>query len=152
MSLAPFNVVQDDSTYVYGKMIALFSSNIPIEPFIYNNKPEPHDPDGSYVHCYPSQNKYIVHDKNGLVIRVVYTSTSWSDDYIKYDIESEDVVKIVETEHGRNSVTITINPTSGKVTDVKYVGRYFGKYKSDEYRNQLIGSDEFCLGLEDIMH
>jgi hypothetical protein len=151
ITLAPIYIELDDSTYVYGNMVALFNNNIPIEPFIYNNKPESHDPNGSYVHCYPSQHKYIVRDMNGFIIRVVYTATSWSDDYTKYEIKNDAVTKFVETEHGRNRVTITIDSISGKVINVEYTGRFFGKYKSEEYRNSLIGSNEFCLSLENIL-
>jgi hypothetical protein len=90
----------------------------PIEPYIYKEEERT-------VECYVSEHLYI-EKKNNEITRVVHTSTCWSDDYDKYDIEDGEVVYLETTEHGMNRAYITYE--NGVISDIKYAHRVFGCY------------------------
>jgi hypothetical protein len=113
------HVPMGDDTYVYGDMECEVDENGEgIEPFIYKE-------DDRTVECYMSKNLYIEKVKNKIT-KVVYTCTSWSDDYDKYDIENGKVVYLETTEHGMNRAYITYE--NGVISEIKYSRRKFGCY------------------------
>lgn len=58
------------------------------------------------------------------LLRVIYTSTSWSEDYEKYDIQNGQITKITITEHGFNSCYI--NCDNNIIKSIDYIGKKIG--------------------------
>ena len=79
----------DDNTYVYGKSFVNTIDGEAIEPYIFEKKAETLDPKGSYTEYYESKNLFIVYDSSDNIIRIVKTSTCRSDDFIKYEFNTQ---------------------------------------------------------------
>jgi len=99
----------DDNTYVYGKSFVNTIDGEAIEPYIFEKKAEISDPEGSYTEYYESKNLFIVYsfessenltsgqislrirkdDSSDNIIRIVKTSTCRSDDFIKYEFNTQ---------------------------------------------------------------
>jgi hypothetical protein len=117
------NILHDDHTYVYGNMMAKKVDGNFVEPYYYYGAPEINDSDDCITYYYPSINRFIVYH-NDVLIRIVNTCTSWSDDYDKYEIEDNKISKITMTEHGMNRCYITCE--NGFVSDIKFTRKNFG--------------------------
>tara|TARA_B100000029_G_scaffold379146_1_gene373979 strand:- start:663 stop:1199 length:537 start_codon:yes stop_codon:yes gene_type:complete len=79
----------DDNTYVYGKSFVNTLDGEAIEPYIFEKKAEISDPEGSYTEYYESKNLFIVYDSSDNIIRIIKTSTCRSDDFIKYEFNTQ---------------------------------------------------------------
>lgn len=139
-------VESSDHTYVHGNMtVQDYGPELGRSPYyVYRGKAEESDPIGCITLYFHKHNVFVVikpggtKDNNKNIIRIVETSTCWSDDYNKWEFDNGQLVKIIETEHGLNRGTITIK--DGKTTHIDYGGRYFGYYTSEQYRDNIIGT------------
>ena len=114
----------DDHTYVAGTMYAELKDGKPMEPYKYYQKAEESDPNGSHTEYYPSVNKFLVIDVNDNLIRIVETSTCWSDDRIVYTIQKNEIIRMDEIYKCFRSRTIQY--ITNKVVGISSIGKTFG--------------------------
>jgi hypothetical protein len=117
------NVEPDDHTYVYGEMVVQEKNGEIMEPYIYYGAPREGDPYSSITYYYPSENKYCIYDDDKLY-RIVYTSTSWSDDREIYEIRDGKVIEVMMTEHGINRCYFYLSEE--KIHKIHFTRRKFG--------------------------
>ena len=109
------NVKPDDDTYVSGDLaVILFGDNGELlEPYIYKDAQRK-------VECYISKNIWV-EKVEGKIVKVIYTSTCWSDDWRTYYVEDDNIVKIIDTYHGINRRYITFK--DGVISSIEYSRR-----------------------------
>ena len=75
---------------------------------------------------------------------IVYTSTCWSDDWIRYDFdENGELFFIEERAYGHNRCAY-INVKDNIITNVKFTGRTFGTYEEgDMIEYEMVFSDVY---------
>jgi hypothetical protein len=130
-------VESDDHTYVSGEMLATKENGEYLEPYLYTGALEDYEAGICKTYYYPSDNKFVVY-KDDEIIRIVFTSTSWSDDYDKFDIRDGSIFLITITEHGTRKCYISVS--NNKISSIIYRGRKFGLGNLD------IGSEVYLDG------
>ena len=112
------NLKADDDTYVSGDLavVSFGDEGELLEPYIYKD-------DERTVECYISKNIWVEKVK-GKIVKVVYTSTCWSDDSRTYYVENDKVISITDTYHGMNRCYITFE--DGCVSNIQYSRRNYG--------------------------
>ena len=125
----------DDHMYVHGKMYSKDGN----EPYYYIGAPETDDQLDFVTHFFPSMNKFIVYNK-GTVIRIIFTSTTRSYDYISYTFHEGMLTKIYEQ---RNNNQCEMHVSNNVITDINHKGLLFLAF--------FVG-DEMDISFENVLY
>jgi len=74
--------------------------------------------DNKIIHYYNSDNIFIIFNKKNKIEKIIHTMTCWSDDYIIYYIENDNIIKSIESYHGIRK--LYINYENNIIKDFKY--------------------------------
>ena len=122
LSMTKDYLQRDDTTWVDGQVY--FNKKDYSIQFHINEKEE------IITMCIPNGEVYLEYDMNTSNLKsIIYTSTCWSDDWIKYDFDNNGNLTFIEERAYGHNRRAYINIENNVITNVEIKGSQFGSYE-----------------------